>query len=838
MLEIYSEVCRDLLMGGGSNQKQGLIIREDPKIGFYPTGLTKKLVSGYEEIVKLTDQGMAQRTIASTNMNATSSRSHTIVTVNLVQKYKNDAGKEMALSSLINLVDLAGSERQEATGATGDRLKEGAAINLSLSMLGNVIMALAQNSDSSKKQVVVPYRDSVLTKLLMNALGGNSKTIMIAAISPAEINYDETVSTLRYADGTKKIKTKATINEDPTEKLIKSLKEENERLKKMLANGKIDPELASQLSGGVVAGGGGAAAAGNNDEAMKKILEDNEKSMKAMQQSYEEKLAEAKNQKPTDLEILNKKAQTIPHLTNINMDPSLSKTIKLILEGDGKKTIGIPGKSDISFKGVGIQDPHGYITISSNKYTIESINNSKILRNGKQLTAPTDLIHLDRLIIGSSHYYLFIDPTKANPKDVDYQFDSFNDEYNSENGIPKLNNPHLSSDEMTRYHDFLDLLPHLNEVNQISIEMDRKIRFTALSVPADICGNYDEKSKPFILVENYKLGLEWIWNKPKFMDRKAQISEYYLDFKDDGIINRDKFKNYDPFFESPDTVTQIGTAIISLKSILYLIPIKKDYKILDFKCHQAGTINIEILPCDTNGHPLNEESIKIMKSKEMIKKFFKTDSTNICFMIKINSAYITNPIYGDIYCEYQMYSDSLNIAPTKKFNIESNNSNRQTTVTFHHDVKDNSDKNNEKKTIEESKFYKHYHDDLNRKMLRMNTILIKGSNKPVFNYSRVYYYIVNREFLNFIEKKSIYIQVFGSQKNPKPDLKLTGLNTQQYFDRKVLEASNTVYGKVPSNEINPEILKLLNEVEFQNLKGIFIFYISYSWSVLILLVLK
>ena len=108
------------------------------------------------------------------------SRAHTIVTVNLVQKYKNEAGKEMALSSLINLVDLAGSERADATGATGDRLKEGAAINLSLTSLGNVISALADNS--AGKNVRVPYRDSVLTKLLMNALGGNSKTIMVKLI--------------------------------------------------------------------------------------------------------------------------------------------------------------------------------------------------------------------------------------------------------------------------------------------------------------------------------------------------------------------------------------------------------------------------------------------------------------------------------------------------------------------------------------------------------------------------------------------------------------------------------------------------------------------------------
>ena len=118
------------------------------------------------------------------------------------------------------------------SGATGDRLKEGAAINKSLSALGNVISALADLSTGSKKKIVVPYRDSVLTKLLMNALGGNSKTIMIAAISPADINYDESLSTLRYADRAKKIKNKAVVNENPIDKLIRELKEENERLKK------------------------------------------------------------------------------------------------------------------------------------------------------------------------------------------------------------------------------------------------------------------------------------------------------------------------------------------------------------------------------------------------------------------------------------------------------------------------------------------------------------------------------------------------------------------------------------------------------------------------------
>ena len=154
------------------------------------------MVSNYKAIEKLMEQGNINKTIAETKMNATSSRAHTIVELNFKQTYKNAAGNMMQRQSVINLIDLAGSERASKTEATGDRFKEGVAINLSLTSLGNVIAALAQNS--SGQNVKVPYRDSTLTKLLMNALGGNSKTIMIAAISPSDNNHAETLSTLRY----------------------------------------------------------------------------------------------------------------------------------------------------------------------------------------------------------------------------------------------------------------------------------------------------------------------------------------------------------------------------------------------------------------------------------------------------------------------------------------------------------------------------------------------------------------------------------------------------------------------------------------------------------------
>ena len=143
-------------------------------------------------------------------------------------------GKKLEKFSVINLVDLAGSEKAGQTGATGDRLKEGCAINKSLTVLGNCISILADKASGKSKNAIVPYRDSNLTRILQNALGGNSKTIMICAISPASVNYEESLSTLRYADRAKKIINKAVINESSQDKMIRGLRSENEKLKMIL----------------------------------------------------------------------------------------------------------------------------------------------------------------------------------------------------------------------------------------------------------------------------------------------------------------------------------------------------------------------------------------------------------------------------------------------------------------------------------------------------------------------------------------------------------------------------------------------------------------------------
>ncbi|XP_067108438.1 kinesin-like protein KIF1A isoform X2 [Osmerus mordax] len=238
-MEIYCERVRDLL---NPKNKGNLRVREHPLMGPYVEDLSKLAVTSYNDIQDLMDSGNKARTVAATNMNETSSRSHAVFNIIFTQrKHDMDSENTTEKVSKISLVDLAGSERADSTGAKGTRLKEGANINKSLTTLGKVISALAEvdsapNKNKKKKKVEnhIPYRDSVLTWLLRENLGGNSRTAMVAALSPADINYDETLSTLRYADRAKQIRCNAVINEDPNNRLVRELKEEVSRLKDLL----------------------------------------------------------------------------------------------------------------------------------------------------------------------------------------------------------------------------------------------------------------------------------------------------------------------------------------------------------------------------------------------------------------------------------------------------------------------------------------------------------------------------------------------------------------------------------------------------------------------------
>ncbi|XP_042852349.1 kinesin-like protein KIF17 isoform X6 [Panthera tigris] len=239
-LEIYNEDVRDLL---GTDSKQKLELKEHPEKGVYVKGLSMHTVHNMAQCERIMEAGWKNRSVGYTLMNKDSSRSHSIFTISIEIYAVDERGKDHLRAGKLNLVDLAGSERQSKTGATGERLKEATKINLSLSALGNVISALV---DGRCKHI--PYRDSKLTRLLQDSLGGNTKTLMVACLSPADNSYDETLSTLRYANRAKNIRNKPRINEDPKDALLREYQQEIKKLKAILAQQMSPDNLSALLS--------------------------------------------------------------------------------------------------------------------------------------------------------------------------------------------------------------------------------------------------------------------------------------------------------------------------------------------------------------------------------------------------------------------------------------------------------------------------------------------------------------------------------------------------------------------------------------------------------------
>ncbi len=374
-------------------------------------------------------------------MNETSSRSHAVITLVLTQrKFDPDTKLEAEKVSRISLVDLAGSERANSTGATGARLKEGANINRSLTTLGKVIAALAQASAEPAKgqkrkalDSFVPYRDSVLTWLLKDSIGGNSKTAMIAAISPAD--YEETLSTLRYADQAKKIKNKAVVNEDPNAKLIRELKEELDQLRSRVqlgdagGEGGWDPSVPPEKQVVRYQTKSGEIRTVTKAE-LQEQMEQNEKLMSSLNESWEEKLAKTeaiqreREQALEELGISVDKGQVgvhapkkLPHLVNLNEDPLMSECLIYQLK-QGETLVGnLDGDSSahIRLSGSKILREHCVFENEDGKVRLRAMPNSSTMVNGKRVLPeePRRLRSGYRVILGDFHVFRFNNPEEV-----------------------------------------------------------------------------------------------------------------------------------------------------------------------------------------------------------------------------------------------------------------------------------------------------------------------------------------------------------------------------------------------------------------------------------------
>uniref|UniRef100_A0A8C1MXS6 Kinesin-like protein KIF16B n=1 Tax=Cyprinus carpio TaxID=7962 RepID=A0A8C1MXS6_CYPCA len=407
-LEIYNERVRDLLRRKMA-ETYNLRVREHPKEGPYVEDLSKHLVQNYNDVEELMEAGNINRTTASTGMNDTSSRSHAIFTINFTQA-KFDAEMPSETVSKIHLVDLAGSERADATGATGVRLKEGGNINKSLVTLGNVISALADlsleegNSHLKKKQVFVPYRDSVLTWLLKDSLGGNSKTIMIATISPADVNYGETLSTLRYANRAKNIINKPTINEDSNVRLIRELRAEIARLKALLVQGNQIALLDSPTA-----------------LSMEEELHHNEARVLELTKEWTNKWNETQNILKEETLALRKEGigvildSELPHLIGID-DDLLSTGIILYHLKEGRTYVGrddATNEQDIILHGLGLESEHCLIENQNGTVTLIPLNDAQCSVNGVQITEPCPLNQGAVILLGRTNMFRFNHPKEA-----------------------------------------------------------------------------------------------------------------------------------------------------------------------------------------------------------------------------------------------------------------------------------------------------------------------------------------------------------------------------------------------------------------------------------------
>ncbi|KAL6447839.1 hypothetical protein ACFW04_000152 [Cataglyphis niger] len=450
-MEIYCERVRDLL---NPKNRGNLRVREHPLYGPYVEDLSKLAVLSYEDIHDLIDEGNKARTVAATNMNETSSRSHAVFTIFFTQQQQDCAtGLMTEKVSKISLVDLAGSERADSTGAKGTRLKEGANINKSLTTLGKVISALAEIATKKKKKAdFIPYRDSVLTWLLRENLGGNSKTAMIAAISPADINYDETLSTLRYADRAKQIVCKAVVNEDANARLIRELKEEIQKLRELLKqegidvqegpDGKVTYEKKESRDEII-------RTNKRNEEDTKETrsripshttstiaeeavdqLQASEKLIAELNETWEEKLKRTESIRLQREAVFAEMGVAVkedgvtvgvfspkktPHLVNLNEDPLMSECLIYYIK-DGFTRIGsaeaiIP--QDIQLCGPHILSEHCVFENHEGIITLIPKKGALIYVNGREVTEPLVLTTGSRVILGKSHVFRFNHPDQV-----------------------------------------------------------------------------------------------------------------------------------------------------------------------------------------------------------------------------------------------------------------------------------------------------------------------------------------------------------------------------------------------------------------------------------------
>uniref|UniRef100_UPI00398EC04C kinesin-like protein KIF28 n=1 Tax=Pristiophorus japonicus TaxID=55135 RepID=UPI00398EC04C len=688
MFEIYNEQVCDLL--SKIRKPNGLRVREG-RHGFYVECLKSVPCNSFKQLEAFLDQGIRNRSAASTNWNTTSSRSHMVISIHFQQVFTDQLTMK---HSEIDLVDLAGSERQRSAGVTSDRFNEARAINLSLTTLGNVISSLSDKAVGKRVQYI-PYRNSVLTKLLSTALGGNSKTIMVATISPADICYDETMSTLRFAERAKNIQNRAMINENLTEQLHMDLKEDNTRLQARIA----DLEKAGDI---------------HIDERGRKFVKDWVKIVRVIKHRQVgqvvhlccnvqaqickfEKLAAFicfelrkavkffKDGCSDPLAMASSKAvfsAAAAALTRVLTQALRTEDHDLQLLADHLLTLECDSRAKEQSRSVAILDKHAVLTVCDHKVVLEPLNKARVIINGVPLLTKYQLLHLDRVIIGSSSFYLYVGfPHERSAKDKihKYNYEFFASELASIEGFGQVNlvlqTPEMPDGEarpifahhyvrltmchehdieilygccgraggkreenldpnLTRiFHDFIAIMPMVAQANQISEELNKAVTFE-LEVKnltsTDARG--EELEKEIIVKVTNKVAKQVeVWPRDKFTDRKLLIEDIYQHFLENGTVHNKM--EQDPFWDPVETL-HLGSAHVWLETLAYCIAYEDQVDVNNYQGKEEAVIQIRFLPCTPSGDPLGEESVVVDPDNLLGKRMDFQMQISLCLGVK------------------------------------------------------------------------------------------------------------------------------------------------------------------------------------------------------------
>lgn len=397
-VEIYNERIRDLLKLPGQPDKR-LEVAHSPSVGAYVRDLKPITVQSERDVMRYLELGMKARTVAATCMNDQSSRSHCIFTIEV---HSTRAARGRKLRAKLNLVDLAGSERQSKSQASGMRLKEGSMINKSLTTLAMCVRKLAEASDrrmsiatTRRNQDFIPFRDSKLTDMLQDSLGGNSQTLLIAAVSPAESNAEETLSTLRFAEGVKQIRTKAVVNEEGCDDVVTALKLEIEQLKATLAASDGDQEQSSSYRQNLA---GLETLMGHYGEDVESRLRSAAEHEKACQQALEDMgLSLIAMTSISGLDA------STPQLVNVSHDPSLQGCLVFFVpRRDEPAGVGSAAGNGVKISGLGIKPEMAKLLNRNDINVFIQPCEGRVLVNGNRLEAERELRNGDRLIFGHS----------------------------------------------------------------------------------------------------------------------------------------------------------------------------------------------------------------------------------------------------------------------------------------------------------------------------------------------------------------------------------------------------------------------------------------------------